>query len=53
MVQPHSRCITVVVRCHHDMASPQVADGGNSLKLHITYKDASILTKESRTVDKG
>jgi hypothetical protein len=36
------------VPCHHGMARPQVADGGNGLQV-----SANILNKQSRTVDKG
>jgi hypothetical protein len=39
------------VPCHHDMARPQVADGGNTLQVwRVT---ANILNKQSRTADKG
>jgi hypothetical protein len=36
---------------HHGMARPQVADGGDALKLW--RKAANILNKQSRTADKG
>jgi hypothetical protein len=39
------------VACHHGMARPQVADGGDCLQIwRIT---ANILNKQSRTADKG
>jgi hypothetical protein len=38
------------VRCHHDMARPQVADGGDVLQIwRVT---ANILNRQSRTADK-
>jgi hypothetical protein len=37
--------------CHHDMARPQVADGGDGLQIWRVA--ANILNKQSRTVDKG
>jgi hypothetical protein len=37
--------------CHHGMARPQVADGGDALQL---WREAvNILNKKSRTADKG
>jgi hypothetical protein len=36
------------VPCHHGMARPQVADGGD-----LWRADANILNKQSRTDDKG
>jgi hypothetical protein len=39
------------VPCHHGMARPQVADGGEG--LHIWRVAANILNKQSRTADKG
>jgi hypothetical protein len=39
------------VPCHHGMARPQVADGGDGLQIRRVA--ASILNKESRTADKG
>jgi hypothetical protein len=40
-----------VVRCHHGMARPQVADGGDGLQMwRVT---GNILNKQSRTADKG
>jgi hypothetical protein len=39
------------VPCHHGMAHPQVADGGDALQL---WRGAvNILNKQSRTADKG
>jgi hypothetical protein len=37
--------------CHHGMARPQVADGGDGLQ--ICRVAASILNKQSRTANKG
>jgi hypothetical protein len=39
------------VPCHHGMARPQVADGGDALQLW--REAANILNKQSRTADKG
>jgi uncharacterized membrane protein len=39
------------VSCHHGMARPQVADGGDA--LHLWRAAANILNKQSRTADKG
>jgi hypothetical protein len=39
------------VPCHHGMARPQVADGGDGLR--ICRVAANILNKQSRTADKG
>jgi hypothetical protein len=39
------------VPCHHGMARPQVADGGNGLQIRRVA--ANILNKQSRTADKG
>jgi hypothetical protein len=39
------------VPCHHGMARPQVADGGDG--LHIWRVAANILNKQSRKVDKS
>jgi hypothetical protein len=39
------------VPCHHGMARPQVADGGDGLQIWRVA--ANILTKQSRTADKG
>jgi hypothetical protein len=39
------------VPCHHGMARPQVADGGDSLQLWKVA--ANILNNQSRTADKG
>jgi hypothetical protein len=39
------------IPCHHGMAGPQVADGGDG---HQTWRvAANILNKQSRTADKG
>jgi hypothetical protein len=51
-----SRCLNIMyhvrwVPCHHGMARPQVADGGNGLQLWRVA--ANILNKQSRTADKG
>jgi hypothetical protein len=37
--------------CHHGMARPQVADGGDTLQVWRVA--ANTLNKQSRTVDKG
>jgi hypothetical protein len=37
--------------CHHGMARPQVADGGDGLQIWRVA--ANILNKKSRTADKG
>jgi hypothetical protein len=37
--------------CHHDMARPKVADGGEGLQMWRVA--ANILNKQSRTVDRG
>jgi hypothetical protein len=39
------------VPCHHGMARPQVADGGNGLQIWRVA--ANILNKQSRTAEKG
>jgi hypothetical protein len=39
------------VPCHHGMARPQVADGGDALQ--VWWVAANILNKQSRTADKG
>jgi hypothetical protein len=39
------------VPCHHGMARPQVADGGDALQVWRVA--ANILNKQSRTADKG
>jgi hypothetical protein len=39
------------VPCHHGMARPQVADGGDGLQIWRVA--ANILNKQSRTTDKG
>jgi hypothetical protein len=39
------------VPCHHCMARPQVADGGDALQFWRAA--ANILNKQSRTADKG
>jgi hypothetical protein len=39
------------VPCHHVMARPQVADGGDGLQ--IWRVSASVLKKQSRTADRG
>jgi hypothetical protein len=39
------------VPCHHDMARPQVADGGDTLQFWRAA--ANIFNKQSRTADKG
>jgi hypothetical protein len=39
------------VPCHHGMARPQVADGGDALQFRRAA--ANILNKQSRTADKG
>jgi hypothetical protein len=41
------RCVS----CHHGMARPQVADGGDGLQIYRAA--ANILNKQSRTTDKG
>jgi hypothetical protein len=47
MSVPHVRWVP----CHHGMARPQVADGGNTLQVWRVA--ANILNKNSRTADKG
>jgi hypothetical protein len=37
--------------CHHDMALPQVADGGDGLQMWRVA--VNILNKQSRTGDNG
>jgi hypothetical protein len=44
-------CHVKWVPCHHGMARPQVADGGESLQIWRVA--ANILNKKSRTADKG
>jgi hypothetical protein len=39
------------VPCHHDMARPQVADGGGALQVWRVA--ANLLKKQSRTADEG
>jgi hypothetical protein len=39
------------VACHHGMAHPQVADGGDGLQIWKVA--ANILNKQSWTADKG
>jgi hypothetical protein len=39
------------VSCHHGMARPQVADGGDSLQF--LREATNILNKQSRPADKG
>jgi hypothetical protein len=39
------------VPCHHGMARPQVADGGEGLQIWRVA--VNILNKQSRTADKG
>jgi hypothetical protein len=39
------------VPCHHSMARPQVADGGNTLQVWRVA--ANIFNNQSRTADKG
>jgi hypothetical protein len=39
------------VPCHHGMARPQVADGGEDLQIWRVA--VNILNKQSRTTDKG
>jgi hypothetical protein len=49
-----SVCVNTHVKwvpCHHGMARPQVADGGEDLQ--ICRVAANILNKQSRTADKG
>jgi hypothetical protein len=46
----HASSIVRWVPCHHGMACPQVADGGDSLQIFRVA--ANILNKQSRT-DKG
>jgi hypothetical protein len=46
-----SICHVSWVPCHHGMARPQVADGGDSLQFGRVAPN--ILNKQSRTADKG
>jgi hypothetical protein len=39
------------VPCHHGVARPQVADGGEGLKIWRVA--ANILSKQLRTADRG
>jgi hypothetical protein len=39
------------IPCHHGMARPQVADGGDT--LHVRRVAANIMNKQSRTADNG
>jgi hypothetical protein len=39
------------VLCHHGMARPQVADGGDGLQIWRVA--ANLLNKQSRAADKG
>jgi hypothetical protein len=39
------------VPCHHGMARPQVADGGDA--LHTWRVAANMLNKQSRTAENG
>jgi hypothetical protein len=39
------------VPCHHGMARPQIADGGDGLQIWRVA--ANILNKQSRTADRG
>jgi len=43
----HVRCVP----CHHGMARPQVADGGEGTQIWRVA--ANILNKQSRTANKG
>jgi hypothetical protein len=46
-----SKCNRMLVPCHHGMARPQVADGGDAFQF---WREATnILNKRSRTADKG
>jgi hypothetical protein len=51
LLKIHCRTMLGGVSCHHGMARPQVADGGNGLQIWRVA--ANILNKQSRTVDKG
>jgi hypothetical protein len=44
-------CLMLCGPCHHGMARPRVADGEDGLQ--IWRVDASILSKQLRTADKG
>jgi hypothetical protein len=44
-------CKFLFLPCHHGMARPQVADGGDALQLW--REAANILNKQSWTADKG
>jgi hypothetical protein len=46
-LSPHMRWVS----CHHGMARPQVADGGDGRQ--ILRVAANLLNKQSRTADKG
>jgi hypothetical protein len=52
----NTSCIIIKVHvkwvpCHHGMARPQVADGGDALQFW--REAANILNKQSRAADKG
>jgi hypothetical protein len=46
-----NQCHVRWVPCHHGMARPQVADGGDALQ--VWRETANILNKQSLTADKG
>jgi hypothetical protein len=48
----HNKFVRVkCVPCHHGMARPQIADGGDGLQ--IWRAAANILNKQSRTAERG
>jgi hypothetical protein len=40
-----------MIPCSHDMAGPQVVDGGDGLRRETV--DAHVLNQQAQTVDKG
>jgi hypothetical protein len=48
---PYHPILFLWVPCHHGMASPQVADGGDAIQIWRVA--ANILNKQSWTADKG
>jgi hypothetical protein len=47
----YKTCHVKWVPSHHGMACPQVANGGNGLKILIVA--ANIMNKQSQTTDRG
>jgi hypothetical protein len=51
LIREYFKDILRWVLCHHGMARPQVADGGDGLKMWRV--DSNRLNKQSRTAYKG